>query len=66
LQREVLTVDTASPGVIPNSTTIVVICPTIRAEKAKAEFVTAKLTYRQWWWWCNHFFRAGDRLPCGC
>ena len=36
-----------------------------KAEKAKAELVTTKVTYRQWRW-RNHFFRAGDRLPCGC
>jgi hypothetical protein len=65
LEREVLTVDTASPGVISNSASVIVIGPPVRPEKAEAEFIAAEVTYWNRWWWRNDLLRAGDRLPCG-
>ena len=55
LERKVLSVNTTSPGVISNTPPIIVIGPAVRAEKAEAEFVTAKVAYGGRGWWGDYF-----------
>jgi hypothetical protein len=50
-----LTVNTTSPGVISNTPPIIVIGPAVRAEKAEAEFVTAKVAFGRRGWWGDYF-----------
>src|SRR5271156_2422945 len=56
LERKVLAINTASPGVVPNSRPVIVISPAVRAEKAKTELVTPEVTQWGRWRWCHNLF----------
>jgi hypothetical protein len=66
LEREVFTINTASPSVISNCAAIIVKRCAVRAEQPEAEFITAEVACRRWWWWWrSDFLGTGDCLSGG-